>query len=52
MAEAMKNIYNYELLHRLALHIESVYSDFQTDEFLKSTISETWDELALLVRRK
>lgn len=45
MAEAMKNIYNYELLHRLALDIASVYRDFQTDDFLRTTISETWDLL-------
>lgn len=47
MADAVKNRYNYESLRALALDIESVYSEFQADEFLHSTMDETWKDLEL-----
>ena len=43
MGNAIKDRYNYESLRKLALDIKSVYSDFQTDVFLQSTIDETWE---------
>ncbi|MCL1917275.1 MAG: DNA alkylation repair protein [Peptococcaceae bacterium] len=43
--EALKDRYNHESLRELALDIQSVYNAFQVDEFLKSTMDETWDDL-------
>lgn len=34
-------------LHEFALAIQSVYSPFQTDEFIKSIFDSTWDGLEL-----
>ena len=45
--EAIKNYYNHEVLSELALDIQSAYNAFQVDEFLKSTIDETWKDLEL-----
>jgi len=50
MADLLKNMYNHESLHKLALDIKSVYSPFITDDFLKSTMDETWDDLELKAR--
>lgn len=47
MADLIKNIYNYESLRKLALDIQSAYSAFEVDEFLNSTIDETWKDLEL-----
>ena len=47
MADLIKNIYNYESLHELALDIQSVYQPFQVDAFLKSIMDETWNDLEL-----
>ena len=47
MPDLIKNIYNYESLCKLALDIQSVYGAFQVDEFLKSTMDETWKDLEL-----
>lgn len=47
MAELIKNRYNYESLHKVAMDIKSVYEAFQADKFLKSTINSTWNELEL-----
>ena len=47
MAELLKNIYNHESLYKLATDIQAVYSPFQVDGFLKSTMDETWDKLEL-----
>ena len=45
--EALKNFYNHELLQMIAMDIQSVYSSFQVDEFLKSTMDESWVNLEL-----
>jgi 3-methyladenine DNA glycosylase AlkC len=45
MADSFKNMYNQEFLRKLALDIQSVYSPFQVEGFLKSTMDETWDSL-------
>jgi 3-methyladenine DNA glycosylase AlkC len=47
MPDPLKNMLNYELLQKLALDIQSVHSPFQADEFIKSTMDETWDTLEL-----
>ena len=47
MAELLKNMYNRKSLSELALDIKSAYSAFQADEFLKSTMDKTWDNLEL-----
>lgn len=45
MPDAIKNMYNYKSLCRLASDIESVYSKFQTDKFLRSIMDESWESL-------
>jgi len=47
MPDLIKNIYNHESLRKIALDIQSIYNSFQVDEFLKSTMDETWDDLEL-----
>ncbi len=47
MPDLIKNRYNQESLRELALDIQSVYNEFQTEEFLESTMDETWKELEL-----
>ncbi|EQF26988.1 DNA alkylation repair enzyme family protein [Clostridioides difficile CD160] len=50
MPDLLKNKFNHESLHEVALAIQSVYNPFQVDEFIKSTIDETWDNLELKSR--
>jgi 3-methyladenine DNA glycosylase AlkC len=50
MAELLKNMFNHESLREIALAIQSVYNSFQVDEYLKSTMDETWDSLELMAR--
>lgn len=45
MAGLFKDRFNYESLHKLALEIQAVYSGFPIDEFLNSTMDESWDDL-------
>jgi len=47
MPDLIKNIYNRESLGKLALDIQSVYKEFQVDEFLNSTLDDKWDDLEL-----
>ena len=47
MPDSFKNIYNHKSLRKLALDIQSVYSPFKVDEFLKSVMDKTWDDLEL-----
>lgn len=47
MPDLLKNMFNYESLHEIALSVQSVYTSFQIDEFLKSTLDETWNDLGL-----
>ncbi|MDR2039527.1 MAG: DNA alkylation repair protein [Bacteroidales bacterium] len=47
MPDLIKNIYNHKSLRELALDIQSAYSTFQVDEFLKSTMDETWENIEL-----
>ena len=50
MPELLKNMLNPDSLREFALAIQSVYVPFQIDEFLKSTMDETWDGLELKAR--
>jgi len=50
MPDLLKNMYNPESLRKMALDIQAVYSPFQVDEFLNSTMDKTWDELELKAR--
>ena len=50
MADLIKNVYNHETLRKVALDLQSVYGAFQVDEFLKSTLDETWEGLELKER--
>ena len=50
MADLLKNMYTYDLLHKLALDCKAVYEPFKVEEFIKSTMDETWDSLELKAR--
>ena len=50
MPELLKNNLNYESILEFAAAIKSVYNPFQVDEFIKSTIDETWEGLELKAR--
>lgn len=50
MPDLLKNMFNHESLHKAALAIQSVYSSFQVDEFINSTMDETWNNLELKAR--
>lgn len=50
MAELFKDRFDDDYLNRLALGIHSVYTEFPVEEFLKSTMDETWDSLAFKQR--
>lgn len=50
MPDLLKNKFNHESLYEVALAIQSVYNPFQVNEFIKSTIDETWDNLELKSR--
>ena len=48
--EPLKNILNADSLRKGAMTIKSVYEPFPVDEFVKSTIDNTWDSLELKAR--
>jgi 3-methyladenine DNA glycosylase AlkC len=50
MAEPLKNMLNEKVLRELAGAIKSVYRPFQTEEFIKSTMDDTWGSLELKAR--
>ncbi|HBF5714122.1 TPA: DNA alkylation repair protein [Clostridioides difficile] len=50
MPELLKNMYNRESLYEVAVSIQSVYNSFKVDEFIKSTMDETWNNLELKAR--
>ena len=50
MPELLKDKLNHESLREFALSVQSVYSAFQADEFIKSTMDKTWDNLELKAR--
>ena len=52
MAEAWKNMLNLDSVTVFAKAIQSVYKEFPVDEFIKSTVDETWNDLELMARGK
>jgi len=50
MAEAWKNLLNLKTVTAFAQAIRSVYDEFPADEFIKTTVDETWDDLELMAR--
>jgi 3-methyladenine DNA glycosylase AlkC len=50
MPDPLKNMLNRDSLHAFASAIRSVYAPFQTDEFIRSVMDETWDDLELKAR--
>ena len=50
MAELLKDRLNHATLREFALIIHGAYPEFPVDEFLKSTMDETWDGLELKAR--
>ncbi len=50
MADLLKDMYNHRSLREFALAVQSVYKSFQADSFLKATMDNTWDDLALKAR--
>jgi 3-methyladenine DNA glycosylase AlkC len=46
----LKNMLNHESLSEFAEAIKTVYSGFKVEEFLKSTMDETWEGLELKAR--
>ena len=48
--EPLKNALNYETLLEGAMFIRSIYSSFQTDQFVNSILDDTWDSLELKAR--
>lgn len=52
MAELLKNRYNFERIHELAITIQGVYPAFQVDDFIKGVMDETWEDLPLKARMR
>jgi len=52
MADLLKNMYNHDSLHKLALDMKSVYSPFPVDEFMKSVMDKSWNNLELKGRMR
>ncbi|MCL2247920.1 MAG: DNA alkylation repair protein [Oscillospiraceae bacterium] len=52
MAEALKNFINREYLQKLGTDMHEVYEPFPIDEFINSTMDETWDGLELKERMR
>ncbi|CAK7031395.1 MAG: putative protein YhaZ [Desulfovibrio sp.] len=52
MPEPLKNRYNYESLHDLALRVSAAYPSFPVDAFVADIMDETWDALELKARMR
>ncbi|MCL2355603.1 MAG: DNA alkylation repair protein [Defluviitaleaceae bacterium] len=52
MPDALKDVFNREYLCKLAANIQAVYSPFRADDFVASTMDETWDSLELKGRMR
>jgi len=50
LAELLKDKLNHKSLREFALIIQSAFNPFQIDEFLKSTVDNTWQDLELKAR--
>ena len=47
MADLMKNMYNHDSIYKFAADIQAIYSPFLVDEFMKSTMDKSWNDLEL-----
>lgn len=52
MADSIKDVFNREYLQKLAVDIQAADAPFQTDDFVNSTMDETWDSLELKGRMR
>ncbi len=52
MAELLKNRYNSQSLHELAVRIKAVHPPFRVDDFVKCIMDETWEALELKARMR
>jgi DNA alkylation repair enzyme len=50
MPEPFKNMFNPQSLGKFSLAVQAVYEPFCADEFLASTMDDTWDKLELKAR--
>jgi len=50
MGEAFKNMINKETLTEFAVCVKKVYEPFPVDEFVKTTMDDTWESLELKAR--
>jgi len=50
MGEAWKDKINHETVGKFAQDIKTVYDKFPLEDFMKSTMDETWDSLELMAR--
>ena len=50
MSDLLKDMFNKKSLGEVAAAIKAVYEPFETDEFLKTTMDETWPDLELKAR--
>ncbi|MDR2600041.1 MAG: DNA alkylation repair protein [Oscillospiraceae bacterium] len=52
MAELWKDKLNLETVREFAANIKAVYGSFPDEDFVKSTVDETWNSLELMARGK
>jgi 3-methyladenine DNA glycosylase AlkC len=50
MADAIKDMLNHDSIRAFALAVQSVYEPFPVEDFMKSTMDETWEGLELMAR--
>ena len=50
MADLLKDMFNEKSLTEIAQAVQSVYEPFQVNEFLSTTLDETWNQLELKER--
>jgi len=47
MAEPLKNMYNEEFMREFGMKVQSVFNQFQTENFIADVLKDLWDELEL-----
>lgn len=52
MPELLKNRYNYDSLHDLALRVKAVHPSFRADDFVKDLMDDAWEALELKARMR
>ncbi|PGM57615.1 DNA alkylation repair protein [Bacillus sp. AFS053548] len=52
MAEALKDLYNYDLISKIANEISIVYTDFNRETFMNKVFNESWEEKTLKERMR